>query len=990
IMGLIAHLTHATDMLDTAAMLLYIFFAVGMGSIAAYIAFAIMTKETASEFVMDGCVAGGFIFATLAGTVGPFWPLFVLALGCFAGFGYQIWNNRKLGLEWPIAMACLALWILGVSFYFYEAISGMTNPPMEWGYPRTWDGFMHALTRGQYEKANPTDIIGDPKRFLMQLKMLVVGISEEFNWVLLFVAAIPFFFFRKLQRRERAWLTLLGGIYFCIGIILVILMNPSDDRGSVDLHRVFFASSHGVVAIMFGMGLALICAYMATNYQRFRQWGLVGGGIAIALVLYALYDNTRTFHFGPDGWSDIFSNLHNLPRWIGQAFQAHQGGLPVFGSLILVALPIIFVAGLLLYQERAPLAITLAVFAAMPVSSALRHWGTSEQRNHWYGYWFGHDMFTPPFEDPKTKQLSNDNVLRDELLKVPEAAKHIYPEMARNAILFGGTDPGRFCPTYMIFCESFIPHKDQPGLDQHFDRRDVYIITQNALADPTYLEYIRAQYNRSTQIDTPFFQEMLRSKKEKDENYMTNGVARLAYKLLDVPLTRFGAKVEKRRREEGVYPPKEIYCPTDEDSKVCFNEYMQDAGRRLQHDMQFPNEPKQIRVGEEVHTTPDGRMSVAGQTAVMSINGLLTKVIFDHNPSNEFYVEESFPLDWMYPYLSPYGIIMKINREPLNELTQEIVDKDHEFWSKYSERTIGNWMTYNTSMKDIGAWVEKVYLEHDYTDFKGDMKFIRDDQAQKAFSKLRSSIGGVYDWRFTHPKSQEDQMRMLKEAEFAYRQAFAYCPYSPEVVSRYVQLLLRIGRVDDALIVAQTCLKLDPKNGYIESTVRQLIDIKNQHPGAQPGTASLDQLEKEFHDNPNNFQAGATLAVSYINAQQNDKATKILDELLNDPKADGGLVVFVAQNYANLRNIPKLEIALEKLSKLEPHSPEIWCDLAAVKAQEGKNDDSIKALTQALDENSKRLAANPKSSNIAMLIKSDPRFTTLRALPAYQKLMAGQ
>jgi len=27
----------------------------------------------------------------------------------------------------------------------------------------------------------------------------------------------------------------------------------------------------------------------------------------------------------------------------------------------------------------------------------MTHWYKSEQRNHWFGYWFGHDMFTPPF-----------------------------------------------------------------------------------------------------------------------------------------------------------------------------------------------------------------------------------------------------------------------------------------------------------------------------------------------------------------------------------------------------------------------------------------------------------------------------------------------------------------------------------------------------------------------------------------------------------------
>ena len=123
-------------------------------------------------------------------------------------------------------------------------------------------------------------------------------------------------------------------------------------------------------------------------------------------------------------------------------------------------------------RQNASLAIALVAFATIPGYSALTHWSHSEQRNHWFGYWFGHDMFTPPFG--------------------------IYPDMARDAILFGGTDPGRFVPTYMIFCESFMPPSCKP-MDPNFDRRDVYLITQNALADGTYLQYLRAQYFRSAQ-----------------------------------------------------------------------------------------------------------------------------------------------------------------------------------------------------------------------------------------------------------------------------------------------------------------------------------------------------------------------------------------------------------------------------------------------------------------------------------------------------------
>ena len=72
-----------------------------------------------------------------------------------------------------------------------------------------------------------------------------------------------------------------------------------------------------------------------------------------------------------------------------------------------------------------------------------------------------------------------------------------------------------------------------------------------------------------------------------------------------------------------------------------------------------------MKPGEDVKIDRRTQVQVSGQVAVMNINGLLTKVIFDHNPKNEFFVEESFPLDWMYPHLTPFGIIMKINRQPL-------------------------------------------------------------------------------------------------------------------------------------------------------------------------------------------------------------------------------------------------------------------------------------------------------------------------------------
>jgi hypothetical protein len=93
-----------------------------------------------------------------------------------------------LAFIWSVLIA-LTTTIVALTIYVLAQISipGMSNPPMQWGYPRTVEGFIHAFTRGQYEKANPTDIIHDPMRFITQLGMLGRGIVEEFNWVYAFL-----------------------------------------------------------------------------------------------------------------------------------------------------------------------------------------------------------------------------------------------------------------------------------------------------------------------------------------------------------------------------------------------------------------------------------------------------------------------------------------------------------------------------------------------------------------------------------------------------------------------------------------------------------------------------------------------------------------------------------------------------------------------------------------------------------------------------------
>src|SRR5262249_41790988 len=143
---------------------LVIYHIVGIVSILLYFWFTIITSETFTEFCLDAFLTSFFLLVIAGLFVNHLF--FVLMLGALAGVIKFGWETRKRGLEWRVGLGCGACWVVGALFYFYMPLAGMTNPPMEWGYPRTVEGFFHAFTRGQYEKTNPSDIINHPLTFL--------------------------------------------------------------------------------------------------------------------------------------------------------------------------------------------------------------------------------------------------------------------------------------------------------------------------------------------------------------------------------------------------------------------------------------------------------------------------------------------------------------------------------------------------------------------------------------------------------------------------------------------------------------------------------------------------------------------------------------------------------------------------------------------------------------------------------------------------------
>jgi len=749
----------------------------------------------------------------IAATALIFMPA-ALAVLLLVWMGNEGWLSRKN------ALICTAAFLIGCSFYFYMSVSSSTNPPMNWGYAYTKQGFLHTFTRGQYERLN----LSPPwhKEFWIQAELFARALLQQFSLPLGFdkdfLLGLPIILFafatlailigkwNDLHGRARAWLIFVWLSFITTGFGLLTIINPGVDKQNQEINIKFFAPAHGFFAMMIGYGLALTATWVLYRWRRFPH------AVMRALCVATL---------------------------------------------------------------------------ALPLISFARNRSTCDQRDHDFGYQFGYRMFRP---------LGG------------------YPDMDRDAVLYGGTDPGRFVPTYMIFCESRVPPKDRyrdPHFDSegspNFDRRDVYIITQNALADSTYMSYIRDHYDFS----------------RPDPNNPATLERRLPWQRA---VFRWGWTHLHR---DSMYPKDPIWIPSESDTQRAFQEYINNVQTRQAHG-------EHLSADENV-TVEGGAVQVRGVAGVMNINGILTRWIFDHaKDKHSFYVEESYVIPWMYPYLTPAGIIMKINRDPLPspqenpQVWAEIVKRDKAYWDKLCE------------------------------ELNARPQFHRDSDAQKTFSKLRSAIGGLYASR-----------QMASEAEYAFKQALQLCPESPEGNFRLAQLYMELNRAEDALATLEALQKLDPLNDKITGAIDQIKSIKQSR-------QDIPQLEAAYAKNPRDFGLLSQLAQAYSKGGQNDRIVALLRSYLEQKDISPDSFLQAAQAFWNLGQHEAAVNSLELMTQRFPQDARGFYYLAIMDAMENNPDAALSMLekTFALAPQLRTQAAN------------DQQFTVLRGNPRFQQLIA--
>ena len=229
---------------------------------------AVGNRELARDVLVAGCVV--FVAGLVEGCPGG-WGLGLLGEGKLGSLlSLHVWvglivvvvtarliaKTRRALTEWKSVLGCAAAFALGLTPYLYVPITSMTNPPMNWGYARTIDGFFHVVSRGQYERVIPTS---DVKTFAKQTSTYLQSAAKDFGWGWYWpFACVPWFAYWRLSQQQRRWMLASLSLFACLTLLVIAVLNPPLHSDGIRAIKVFFSVSYLVLAVWVGCGMMLI------------------------------------------------------------------------------------------------------------------------------------------------------------------------------------------------------------------------------------------------------------------------------------------------------------------------------------------------------------------------------------------------------------------------------------------------------------------------------------------------------------------------------------------------------------------------------------------------------------------------------------------------------------------------------------------------------------------------------------------------------------
>lgn len=736
------------------------------------------------------------------------------------------WNFVVLALAWAVlpngrTVALAAFFTqLGVSFYAYMPIvSELRNPPMNWGYPRTWDGFKHAITRGQYEAITMPEF-GGFDEFWTQIKIQMTHyfteVKIQFTDFLALLALLPLSCW-KLTYRRAGRVKSFNALWFCASLAALLAVRAVLLLCGIGTSERMLSFDRWLIAVMavpavFGV---LIIAFRqllmrpASALYRFFEILLRERRVAVlavsAVVLLDILAVAVHASVASGGVKVFFAALLMLSVFAAAVFSVPavlrarfaKTSRPVSVSFASPSLSQhwLLASGACFFMMTLPLILLAQVKGDIQDGFIQKVKFISSHAM--IAMWIGYGLVILA---AVVYILLKKRALKAYSLKTAVAV------LVSAAVLGAGVTPivQNYIDDELVFK---LGGSEQNGhtfgwqfgayqLDGAKAVRAQITADEEPLPDPDYPPPMEPYSIFFGGTDPGRFV----------PTYMIYG----ANFRPDVYLITQNALADGTYMavERDLYGD-EIWIPSEEDSSVAFQRYAERKGLN----------------------STNGRLQVTGALEVMEINAELAKMMHEHDKRRHaFYIEESYAMPWMYPYLSPHGLIMKINADK-KPYDAELARKDRDFWDWYTRRLIN------------------------------DPMYRRDFAAQKSFSKLRASIAGLYR-----------QQNRYHEAADAFREAHLLYPASPEATFRYIsEILLPMNRFSVLRELLEYTDKIDPNNARTARLHEYLRCID-----------TVKETEAKFRRGEQTYDDAYSLADAYFSLGRRDDAVKLIKQLLGN------------------------------------------------------------------------------------------------------------
>ncbi len=409
---------------------------------------------------------------------------------------------------------------------------------------------------------------------------------------------------------------------------------------------------------------------------------------------------------------------------------------------------------------------------------------------------------------------------------------------------------------------------------QALGTKPIYVLSQNPLADYNYVDFARSQYGP-----------------DRGDAWKQASLA--------------------------AHPQEVLVLPGTNEWVRIFGEYLRQSGNPFK---------------------PGERVQLKGIEEISAFNSMISHRIFETNRTRgEFFLEESYPMDWYYPHAEPCGLILRLDPKPLPAIGPEVVAQDRRFWDDLSARLLAH------------------------------PGFLASVDARNAFSKLRSTIANVYRFR-----------AMFPETEYAYRQAMALGPENSETAARLGELLARQGRFDEAVKVLREFRPPDPSDPQVSQMISQMLEWVEARRQASVQKAGLESsVRKGGATGQEHFR----LLELCAQLEAWSDFEREVDAIIALPGMERGDFKMTGALCAKHKRADALYRVMRAWLLVDAKNLALQYDLATLAASRGSTNEFKERLERVIGAG---------GESYRKQAREDARFSPYRALPEFRELLGGE